>query len=207
MTAVRIPTEEQYLGAVRFSGESAWTPSGVAIDPDGSTLRLGAPVPVAAVTTRGVAMIPSKHGIAAATFEVPANATVPRLLPQAPVLLEEIDVTSPPHTALIAAGSGKSAGRLEVTDVTFGAVERNTVLLDLGRRRRAEHVAVLQIGATEEPDHLLVELVNSSRGERGNLVGQYRLGDPDGGGQHALAELVIRLICQGSAKVRRNASS
>ena len=207
MTAVRIPTDQALLGAVRLAGEAAWTPSRIEVDADGSTLRLSTPMPPAGTDTKGAAMLPTEHGIAAARFELPAGSTVPRLVAQPPVLLNEVDIASPPHAMLAAAGRASAAVRLEVNDVTITSVERNSVQLDLGRRRRADELGVLRIGAGDAPQNLLVELVKSVRGERaGSLVGIYRLADPEPVHQRALDELVIRMICQGAARIRRSAA-
>ncbi len=206
MTAVRLPTDQALLGAVRFAGEAAWTPSRIELDADGSTLRLSTPVPAGGTDAKGAAMLPTHEGVAAAPFELPAGTTVPRLLAQPPVLLDEVDITSPPHAMLAAAGRSSAGVRLEVNDVTVTSIERNSVHLDLGRRRRAEALGVLQIGAADRPQSLLVELVKSERGERpGSLFGTYRIADPSPVHHRTLGELVIRLICQGAARVRRSA--
>lgn len=207
MTAVRIPTDEAMLGAVRFAGEAAWTPGRIEVDADGSTLRLSTPTPTVSTDTKGAVMLPTEHGVAAASFELPAGSTVPRLLAQAPVLLNEVDITSPPHATLATAGRSSAGVRLEVNDVTITSFERHSLHLDLGRRRRADEIGVLQIGAGDQPQNLLVELVRSSRGERaGSLFGLYRIADPEPEHHRTLGELTIRMICQGSARIRRSAS-
>ena len=205
MTAVHIPLGDALIGAVRTAGDAGWTPSRIEVDSDGSTLRLGTPIPSATVDTKGVAMLPTEHGVAAAPFELPASSSVPRLTSLPPVLLDEIDITSPPHATLASAGRSSAGVRLEVHDVTVTSVERNALRLDLGRRRRAEELGVLQVGAGDQPLNLLVELVRQLRGERaGGLVAVYRLADPEPVHHRALGELVIRMVCQGSARIRRS---
>ena len=117
-----------------------------------------------------------------------------------------IDVTTPPHATLSAPGTASAGPRLEVHEVGLVGAERNALSLDLGRRRRAEELGVLQVGASERSQHLLVEHVHSERHGRDGLLAQYRLADPDPAHVRSLGEMAIRLVSTGSAQLRRQAA-